>query len=66
MKDSDQWNCKLFNLLYNFKEEYEIPGGELLSALQNFIVFHVKETLDEEEIRDLCREIYKEMVGTKQ
>ena len=52
------WDEELVSFLYDFKDKYNIKAIELVNFLQTFIFCHIKDTLDEEDIREICKRMY--------
>jgi hypothetical protein len=54
----NEWNLELIDLLYDFVEKYKIEPITLINFLQWFIFCHLKTSLDEEDVREICRRLY--------
>lgn len=58
MIEEFDWAKELVNLLYDFKNKYNIDVVDLLNFLQTFVFAHVNDSLDEEQIIDIARRMY--------
>lgn len=60
-----EWDYELVEILYDFKEKYNIKPIDLINFLQTFVVCHIRDTVDEEDVREICRRMYKGILESK-